>query len=69
MSFVGYDNIESSEFMEPALTTVNVPLAELGKSAVGTLIELSEGEANREKVLATNLVKRSSVLDFRSRKS
>ncbi len=40
ISVVGFDNIAFSSLIEPALTTVNLPLGELGRLAVKTLIEM-----------------------------
>ncbi len=39
VSVVGFDNIAFSSLFEPALTTVNLPLGELGRMAVKALIE------------------------------
>ncbi|MEP7037086.1 MAG: LacI family DNA-binding transcriptional regulator [Acidobacteriota bacterium] len=39
ISVVGFDNIAFSSLVEPALTTVNLPLGELGRMAVKALIE------------------------------
>ena len=40
LSLVGFDNRESSFFFVPKLTTVEIPLAEMGKLSAQSLIEL-----------------------------
>ncbi|MCF7818494.1 MAG: LacI family transcriptional regulator [Kiritimatiellales bacterium] len=64
VSFVGYDNLASSSAMAPPLTTIDVPRYELGKAALTTLLEIEEGHADHDKVLATQLITRSSVLNL-----
>lgn len=39
VSVIGFDNIESSAYMQPALTTFDVPKLELGRLAVKTLVD------------------------------
>lgn len=46
LSVAGYDNRELSRFMYPQLTTNELPLEEIGRSAAGTLLEMLEGEAD-----------------------
>jgi LacI family transcriptional regulator len=40
LSIVGFDNIFGSDFTTPALTTIQLPLEQLGKDAINTLIDL-----------------------------
>jgi DNA-binding LacI/PurR family transcriptional regulator len=42
LSVVGFDDVELSRFVNPALTTVRVPIAELGRVAVRQLLLSSE---------------------------
>ncbi|WP_229730342.1 LacI family DNA-binding transcriptional regulator [Microbacterium sorbitolivorans] len=56
VSVVGFDDVEGSAFLSPALSTVRQPFAELGRAAVRAL--LTHGEAAR---LLPELVERESV--------
>jgi LacI family transcriptional regulator len=63
LSIVGFDDVEKTELVTPALTTVRQPLAEMGRMAVSLLTRLLEGqpiEAMRVE-LATKLVVRDST--------
>jgi LacI family transcriptional regulator len=42
VSLVGFDDIPIARFLTPALTTVRVPIAEVGGRAVERLLELIE---------------------------
>jgi LacI family transcriptional regulator len=44
LSVAGMDNIESTQYLTPQLTTVNVPMVEMGKQAAGRLFSLIEKE-------------------------
>ncbi len=62
IAIVGFDDIQMSRYLTPPLTTVNVPMLELGKRAVRLLLD-GQGPAPAEgghEVLATTLVVRSS---------
>ncbi|WP_285727155.1 LacI family DNA-binding transcriptional regulator [Psychromicrobium xiongbiense] len=73
ISLVGYDNIPVSTEVRPRLTTVNVPLEELGREAVRAALNASRGESElRESgmggtVLGTHLILRDSVRAIDSR--
>ena len=63
LSIVGFDDVEKAAIVEPALTTVRQPLAEMGRMAVSLLMRLLERhpvEAMRVE-LATKLVERGST--------
>lgn len=63
LSIVGFDGVERGELLEPPLTTVRQPLAEMGRTAVSLLLRLLEHrqiEALRIE-LATRLVERQST--------
>ncbi len=63
LSIVGFDDVEKSEIVSPALTTVRQPLAEMGRMAVSLLTRLLERqpiEAMRIE-LETKLVLRDST--------
>jgi LacI family transcriptional regulator len=63
LSVVGFDDIEPSILVAPALTTVRQPLGEIGRTAVGVLVRLLErrtSEAPRIE-LPTRLVVRQST--------
>lgn len=52
ISVAGYDNMEISRFMYPKLTTNELPLEEIGRSAANKLLEMLEDEkkSSRETV-------------------
>jgi LacI family transcriptional regulator len=63
VSIVGFDDLEESALVTPALTTVRQPLAEMGRMAVSLLLRLLDKqrvEALRVE-LATKLVVRQST--------
>ena len=63
LSIVGFDDVEKTQIVTPALTTVRQPLAEMGRMAVSLLTRLLERqpiEAMRVE-LATKLVVRDST--------
>jgi LacI family transcriptional regulator len=63
LSLIGFDDLEKAAIVEPALTTVRQPLAEMGRVAVSLLIRLLDNQRveglNLE--LATRLVVREST--------
>lgn len=64
ISIVGYDNIELASLVKPALTTVEQPTYEIGKSAaelVVSRIRDSRKSAHHTVLLPTKLIVRNSV--------
>jgi DNA-binding LacI/PurR family transcriptional regulator len=62
VSVVGFDNTYLSEFMNPALTTIDIPKSELSKTTVELLISAVEDERpGVELTLPTTLVVRGST--------
>jgi LacI family transcriptional regulator, galactose operon repressor len=63
LSVVGFDDIEPSILVTPALTTVRQPLGEMGRTAVNVLVRLLERRASEAPhiELATRLVVREST--------
>ncbi len=63
ISIVGFDDIFSSGILNPPLTTVRVPLYDLGLRAADLIIERIENPQNKIKQIKLNckLVERSSV--------
>lgn len=64
MSIVGYDNIELANLMRPALTTVEQPIYEIGRSAAELIISKirDQKRLNYHKVfIPTKLIVRDSV--------
>ncbi len=67
MSIIGFDDIPSTEWMSPPLTTIRQPLREMGSIAVDLLLQQIDGEpltALRVE-LATSLVIRQSCAPLR----
>ncbi|WP_339147134.1 MULTISPECIES: LacI family DNA-binding transcriptional regulator [unclassified Sutcliffiella] len=69
ISIIGFDNAIFSQYLSPALTTVDMPFAELGKKAATLLIESIEQKTQRGNVekLKVNLIERESCQRFKSR--
>ena len=63
LSLVGYDNLPITEWLNPALTTVNQPLREMGGLAAQMLLALAEGRTlpSARVDLMTELVVRDST--------
>ena len=63
VSIVGFDDIRTARYAFPPLTTVRQPMAEIGRQAVGLLIEILEGRAAslRSITLAHELIPREST--------
>ena len=63
MALAGFDDIPTARFITPPLTTVRVPIAELGCRATARLLHVLEGSnggRRREEILPLTLVVRSS---------
>jgi LacI family transcriptional regulator len=64
LSIVGFDDSDLAPFVTPALTTVRLPLAEMGRIAVGLLSRLTSGrtvEALRVELAARLVVRESTA--------
>src|SRR5262249_57229842 len=55
VSVTGFDNVEFSEFTNPALTTLNIPRAAIGQMALDALLREGDG-GGREIVLEPQLL-------------
>ena len=62
ISIVGFDNIPSSVFDSPKLSTVDVPKFSLGKEAFRLLLEAIEEPLGppQTRIVAVNFIKRES---------
>ncbi|SFI18908.1 transcriptional regulator, LacI family [Tindallia magadiensis] len=71
ISVLGFDNIQISRLIDPALTTIHQPSYEMGKKATDMLIRLIEGKEleKRQVVLKPELLIRESVAERRSQPS
>lgn len=69
ISVIGYDNVHSSRFYAPPLTTIHQSKSRLGSAALELLLERIEDNENAKepKVLEffPELVKRKSVSEFK----
>ena len=62
ISVVGFDDLQQSAYIQPALTTVHLPLYEVGATACERLIERIHGRMDRvAEILPTHLVLREST--------
>ncbi|MBO7387520.1 MAG: substrate-binding domain-containing protein, partial [Lachnospiraceae bacterium] len=64
MGVVGLSNIEISKYSNPPLTTISLPIHEMGQVAANVLFERLSGDTTPTKVvtLPSTLLKRSSTL-------
>lgn len=64
VDIMGFDDIDACEFVEPRLTTIRIPLAELGKMAAGKVISLiqNEEDGERSRELPCTLIERESFV-------
>ena len=64
VSVVGFDDISSSEYVSPPLTTIQVPKFSLGETAVARVAQIIEGRnSNPLKIeVFTRLIRRKSVI-------
>lgn len=62
VALVGFDDLPMARYMDPPLTTVHLPVADLARRASEVLISLLKGEAieKRETLLDTRLIVRES---------
>lgn len=63
LSVVGFDNVEISQYTDPALTTIGVPKEEMGRIAVTRILEIieSKDEAAFKQEVPVELVVRNST--------
>lgn len=61
VSVVGFDDISFAQYMDPALTTVRVPIHDMGRVAAQTLISMIEGREIVPAPLEAELIIRRSV--------
>ena len=67
ISVVGVDDITAAQFVDPPLTTMSLPLYELGAKGMESLIRLRNGDLSGDEtiVLAHHLVERQSTMSLR----
>ncbi|MEO0910773.1 MAG: substrate-binding domain-containing protein, partial [Pseudomonadota bacterium] len=63
MSIVSVDNLPASQFLEPALSTVNLPVAEMGEYAARAIAGWIENNERPESILlpAEIMIRESAV--------
>ncbi len=62
LSLIGFDNREFSDYLKPSITTMDLPLHEMGYSSMNSLLRLINGdEAIPDKVPLCKLLERESV--------
>lgn len=62
LSVIGFDDLQLSEFMGPALTTIRQPLHDMAASAVRMLIDArTGGDGPKRVILPTTLIQRDSA--------
>jgi Transcriptional regulators len=61
ISLIGHNNYETTEFIEPPLTTINVPIQKLGFLATEVLFDIINGkQPEKRTILETKLIIRDS---------
>ncbi len=62
IALVGFDNVNLSKYVDPPLTTVNLPAFDIGKNVASLLIDIIEKNGNKNKkiILETHMVIRKS---------
>lgn len=62
IALVGFDNVNLSEYVDPSLTTINLPGFDIGMNAANLLINIIEGgeKKSRKIILDTNMIVRKS---------
>ena len=63
LSLVGFDDIGAAQGVSPPLTTVRQPRGEMGRLAMGVMLDLLEGRPVTDHVLAPTLVRRASTAE------
>jgi LacI family transcriptional regulator len=65
---IAYDEVPVAQYLAPPLTTVAMPLSELGAAGVEILVEVLDGSPARSQVLGSEpvLVERGSTVRLRS---
>ena len=58
---IGFDNIEMTQLIQPALTTVNIPNEQWGIETARNLLDMISGKKVTNSVIEVNLIKRNSV--------
>jgi LacI family transcriptional regulator len=67
MSVIGFDNLQHAAFVSPSLTTVHLPLYQVGSLACERLLDRVKGRAEPvAEVLSTHLIVRESTAMARS---
>jgi DNA-binding LacI/PurR family transcriptional regulator len=63
LSILAYDDLPQSAFTEPPLTTMSMPLVEMGEASVDELVSQIEGDDPRDRTITTSpqVIERSST--------
>jgi len=61
IAIAGFDDIQTVRDVTPALTTVGIPLFEVGESAIAVALRPREADAERDLAVATSVVLRAST--------
>jgi len=61
LSLVGFDDIDVARWVDPPLTTVRQPRAEMGRTAMSVMLDLLEERPGHDCLLAPELVVRAST--------
>ncbi len=69
ISVAGFDDISAARYVNPPLTTVEVPMAEMGAAGMRYLLHLisSDNQGGNKIVLPHKLIERESVIPYQNR--
>ncbi|HEY5562549.1 MAG TPA: LacI family DNA-binding transcriptional regulator [Clostridiaceae bacterium] len=69
VSLIGFDNIDELDYVEPGLTTISMPIDQIGTQAINALLNIIDGEVQPlEFILKHKLIVRDSVGLYDKRK-
>jgi len=69
VAVAGFDNIAGSAYFQPALTSVEQPFAEAGRSSVDMLLSAIRGDSGGVVTYTPRIVTRASTSEFKGRPS
>lgn len=67
LSVIAYDDMSTADYLSPPLTTVRMPLAQLGAAAVAAIVAQLDGKEPADQVIETHpevIVRRSTAAPF-----
>ncbi|UJF18403.1 substrate-binding domain-containing protein [Vibrio sp. SS-MA-C1-2] len=66
ISIIGFDDLPSSRFFTPALSTLRQPVEEIGVMCASSMLQLLKGQVVRAKLPPIELITRQTTIQFKS---